>query len=185
MMDFKLPTPLRNRSFKSLMTGLANVDLSYQYQLDNGVCLGGGFKYGYFDVVSPAFTNTKVTGRMEFFNPFVKVAKRNVVNEKAFFEMALNVGYNQIYTKSNQCVDPYVQNGINIEPQLGVYMWSTEYLAFGLIVSYNFIDFEFTPDNLCLDYFPGQTAQSSVGKTQVFGVGFGFFTYIPKKGQNN
>lgn len=183
LMDFKLPSPLANKSFRSVMTGLADLDLLYQHKLDHGLGLGVGFNYFYFDVNSNAF-QFNVVGKMEGFNPYIKLAKRNKLGENAFFEYSINSGYLKVFSSSNQGPGSYAQEGYNVRPQLGIYLKSGDLVSFGLIASYNYMNFEFTPDNLSLDNFPGNTAENSVGNTQFFSVGFGFSTYIPDKAEN-
>lgn len=180
MFDFKLPKSLANKSFKGLMSGLVNLDVCYQYNLENGLGFGAGFKYSYFELEGTAFQGV-VTGQLEGYNPFFKLSKRKILNEKTYLEFSVNGGYNFLNTKSNQCLDVFKQSGGNIMPQIGYYMVSSEFLSFGIVVSYNYLWSGFSPANICMTSFPGFDPSSSIGDTQVFAVGFGFSTYLPSK----
>lgn len=180
MFNFKLPKTIGNKSFKGLMSGLANIDLTYQYNLENGFGFGAGFSYSYYDLNGSAFQGS-VTGQMEGYNPFLKIAKRKEINEKVYLELSISGGYNVLNTNSNQCSDVFRQDAFNIAPQLGFYMISSEFLSFGVVVSYNYFDAEFSPSNICMTSFPGIDPASSIGNSQVFSVGFGFSTYLPTK----
>jgi len=180
MFNFKLPKTIANKSYKGLMSGLANIDATYQYNLENGFGFGTGFMYSYYELNGSAFQGS-VTGKMEGYNPFIKLSKRKDVNEKSFIELSVSGGYNILNTSSNQCSDIYKQNAFNIMPQLGFYMVSSDFLSFGLIVSYNYFGAEFSPANICMTSFPGIDPGSSIGNSQVFSVGFGFSTYLPTK----
>ena len=182
MMDFKLPSPTTNRSFRNYMNGVGDFNGTYMYRMENGLCLGGGFKYMFTEVHSAAFQTTTV-GKLEIFNPFLKLGKRTAIGDRVFMEYSVKSGYDFVMTSANTCPDNYIQQTFNIEPQAGIYMYSNENLAFGVTMSYNFLFFEFTPDNLCLDYFPGAVAESSMGFSQIFAVGLGFSAKITKPGE--
>ena len=178
--NFKLPKILGNKAFKGVMSGLANIDLSYQYNLENGIGVGGGFTYSYYELEGSAFQGS-VTGQLEGYSPFVKLLKRKMLNEKSYIELSINGGYSFLNTLSNQCEDIYKQQAFNITPQVGYYIVSSEFLSFGIVVSYNYFNSEFSPSNICMSSFPGFNPDSSIGDSHVFAVGFGFSTYLPTK----
>ena len=80
MANFKLPKTLGNKSFKGLMSGLANIDLIYQYNLANGIGFGTGFSYSYYELNGSVFQGS-VLGQMEAYNPFLKISQRKEMNE--------------------------------------------------------------------------------------------------------
>jgi hypothetical protein len=180
MANFKLPKTLGNKSFKGLMSGLANIDLVYQYNLANGIGFGTGFTYSYYELNGSAFQGT-VIGQMEGYNPFLKIAKRKEITENSYVELSVSGGYNVLNTSGNQCSDVFKQEAFNLTPQLGFYMVSSEFLSFGIVVSYNYFAAEFSPANICMTSFPGIDPGHSIGNSHVFSVGFGFSTYLPTK----
>ena len=108
---------------------------------------------------------------------------RKTLTEKTYLEISVISGYNFLNTKSNQCTSVYKQEAMNLMPQISYYLISSEFLSFGIILSYNYIWSEFTPANICMDSFPGVAPSNSIGNSQVFGVGFGFSTRFPAKGR--
>ena len=80
MANFKLPKTLGNKSFKGLMSGLATIDLIYQYNLANGIGFGTGFSYSYYELNGSVFQGS-VLGQMEVYNPFLKISQRKEMNE--------------------------------------------------------------------------------------------------------
>jgi hypothetical protein len=180
MANFKLPKTLGNKSFKGLMSGLANIDLIYQYNLANGIGVGAGFSYSYYELNGSIFQGS-VVGQMEGYNPFLKIAKRKEMNENSYVELSVSGGYNVLNTSGNQCSDVFKQEAFNLTPQLGFYLLSSEFLSFGIVVSYNYFDAEFSPANICMSSFPGIDPANSIGNSHVFSVGFGFSTYLPTK----
>ena len=180
MMDFKLPSPVRNKSFRGVMNGLANVDFVYQYNLPSELGFGAGFMYSYYQVNGNVFQYSMV-GKMEGLNPFVKLAKRSELNENMYVEYSLRTGYNIIYSSSNQMHNKYIQKAINVQPGIGFYMKSSDLLSFGLVISYNIIGNQFTPANLGVPYFPGVSNDYNQGVSQIFAIGFGFSTYLPDR----
>lgn len=164
-----------------MIFGIANVDASYQYRIKDKFILGLGYKYGYFDVNSTAF-QTDVDGKMENHNPFLKLGWISTISDNLFLSAALNSGYNFGITNISTCDNKnYMQQAWKFEPEIGLYLFSTENLAFGLLFSYNFWFSEFTPDNFCLVNFPGMNKSNSKGIYQTFCAGFGFYTLLPKK----
>ena len=180
MANIKKKKTLGNKSFKGLMSGLATIDLVYQYNLANGIGFGTGFSYSYYELNGSVFQSS-VLGQMEAYNPFLKISKRTEMNESSYFELSLSGGYNVLNTSGNQCSGIFKQEAFNLSPQLGFYLVSSEFLSFGIVVSYNYFAAEFSPANICMTSFPGIDPANSVGNSHVFSVGFGFSTYLPTK----
>ena len=181
-MNFKLPKTILNHSFKNMILGVGNIDAQFQYEFFQKIELGLGYKYGYYDVNSLAF-QTKVDGKMENHNPFLKIGYNNRIKDNIFMNFSLKGGYNFSCTNINTCNENYLQKSFRIEPEFSVWMYSNENLAFGLLFSYNFWFAEFTPNNFCMSNFPGMNASNSEGVYQVFCAGFGFYTHFPQKQQ--
>ena len=179
--DFKLPTAISNKSFKGVMSGIADADLAYQYKFkNNGLVLSLGMKYGYWNVESSIFSGNVTTGKTDIFQPFFGIGYRNEVNDKMFFEYEFKTGYGMLFSHSNNCPQPYRQESIAFEPKVSFYYKSSELLYFGVNANYNIINSKFSPDNLCLTNFPGIPLDASSGIYQYFSIGFGFYAIIPK-----
>lgn len=179
-LDFKLPTAISNHSFKTILSGLADVDLNYTYHFEKlKLNAGIGVKYGYWNVESANFSNDVVTGRLEILSPFLNIGYRSVLSEKTFLDIEFNGGYGSIFTSSNKCTDRYKQNTFIVTPKVSLYLRGTDLLYFGLNASYTYMGAEFTPDNLCMQDFPAGNDSFNQGNYQYFSVGFGFYAIIP------
>ncbi len=179
-LDFKLPTAISNKSFKGVMSGIADIDLAYQYKFkNNGLILSSGVKYGYWTVESSIFSGNVTTGKMDVLQPFLSFGYRSVLNDKMFFEYEFKTGYGWLFTHSNNCSDPFRQENIALEPKISFYYKSSELLYFGVSANYNVINSKFSPNNLCLTNFPGIPLDASGGIYQYFSIGFGFYAIIP------
>lgn len=179
-LDFKLPTALANKSFKGIMSGLADVDLGYHYHFENIHLLAGiGVKYGYWNLESANFPNDVVTGRMEIVTPMVSLGYRSIVGEKSFLDFELNGGYGRIFTSSNDCPNKYAQDAVIISPKISLFLKGSDLLYFGANLGYTYMGAEFTPDNLCMTSFPAGNESFNKGNYQYFSVGFGFYAIIP------
>lgn len=178
--DFKLPTAITNRSFKTIMSGLADVDLNYVYHFEKIRLLAGvGLKYGYWNVESANFPNDVVTGRLEILTPYLNLGYRSVFSEKVFMDLEINSGYGRLFTNSNKNEKPFTQDALILSPKISLYLRGTDLLYFGANIGYSHIGAEFTPDNLYLQTFPAATPSFNEGKYQYFSVGFGFYAIIP------
>ncbi|MCB9195619.1 MAG: hypothetical protein H6598_05315 [Flavobacteriales bacterium] len=179
-LDFKLPTGLANRSFKTIMSGLADVDLNYVYHFEKIKLLAGvGVKYGYWNIESANFPNDVVAGRMQILSPYLNLGYRSILNEKLFLDIEFNGGYGRLFTNSNKSDKAFTQDAVILSPKVSLYLRGTDLLYFGANFGYTFMGQEFTPDNLYMQTFPAATPSFNEGKYQYFSIGFGFYAIIP------
>jgi hypothetical protein len=178
--DFKLPTALLNRPFKSFMSGIIDSDLSYQYALlDGKLSFGVGTKYSYWSVISTKFRNQNVVGHLNIFSGYFLTAFKKDLNEKLFFDSEIKIGYASVLTRSNKRSELYVQNALTIEPKIGLYLKASELSAVGITVNYHYIASKFTPENLNLVYFPGFNESDYTKNYSYFSIGLGAYLIIP------
>ncbi len=179
-MNFKLPKTVQNTTFRKTIYGVGDLEAHFQYKIIPNIEMSIGYKYGYYDVNSLAF-QANIDGQMETHTPFLKLAYVNTISDRIFFDVGVKGGYNFSYTNTTNCSTTYNQNAYRIEPELGLYMLSSDLLSFGLILSYNFWFSEFGPEHFCMSSISGMNALESVGFSQTLCVGFGFKTYFPTK----
>ena len=180
-LDFKLPTGTSNKSFKGVLSGLADIDFSYQFlPVDNKLFFNGGFKYSHWNIESTIFSGNSVTGKLEFLQPFVGIGWRHTFSDYVFLEYEIKGGYSFVNTTSSSNPNVYKQQGIGIEPKLGMYYKANDLVAVGLTFNYNIVNAKFTPDNIAQTNFPGLGPEASKRIYQYFSVGFGIYTVIPK-----
>ena len=179
-MNFKLPKTIENTTFRKTIYGVGDLEAHFQYKIIPSIEFSLGYKYGYYDVNSLAFQSS-IDGQMETHTPFLKLAYVKEISDKLFFDIGIKAGYNFSFTNTTNCRATFSEYAYRIEPEFGVYMFSTDLLSFGLIVSYNFWFAEFGPQHFCMNSISGMNASESVGVYQTFCAGFGFKTYFPSK----
>lgn len=178
--DFKLPTAILNKPFKTFMSGIIDTDLSYQYAfLDGKLSFGIGGKYSYWQVIGTKFQNQVVVGHVNIFSGYGLVAFKKELNEKLFFEAEMRAGYASILTRSNKRNDLYIQNTFSIEPKFGLYMKASDLSSVGITLNYHFLSAYFTPDNLNLTHFPGYNESDYSKNYNYFSIGMGAYLIIP------
>jgi hypothetical protein len=182
-MSFKLPKTIQNTTFKKTMYGIGDLDAQFNYKLIPNIEFSLGYKYGYYDVNSVAF-QSNIDGQFETHLPFIKLSYIKDLSDRMFVDFGVRSGYNFSSTKTTNCSTAFLQNAFRIEPELGVYMLSTDLLSFGLVVSYNIWFNEFSPQHFCVNSISGMNPSESVGIYQTFCAGFSFKTYFPERSRN-
>ena len=182
-MSFKLPKTIQNTIFRKTIYGVGDLDAQFNYKVIPNLEFSLGYKYGYYDVNSVAF-QSNIDGQFETHLPFIKLSYINDVSDRIFIDFGVRSGYNFSATKTTNCSTNFLQNAFRVEPELGVYMLSTDLLSFGLVISYNLWFAEFTPQHFCMNSISGMNASESVGIYQTFCAGFSFKTYFPQRSRN-
>ena len=182
-MSFKLPKTIQNTIFRKTIYGVGDLDAQFNYKIIPNLEFSLGYKYGYYDVNSVAF-QSNIDGQFETHLPFIKLSYINDVSDRIFIDFGVRSGYNFSATKTTNCSTSFLQNAFRVEPELGVYMLSTDLLSFGLVISYNLWFAEFTPQHFCMNSISGMNASESVGIYQTFCAGFSFKTYFPQRSRN-
>ena len=184
--DFRLPTPIANRSFRGLINGIADLNLSSQFTIVNNVTLGGQFKFAYYkvnDLKTPEVTD----GKMQFMTLKLKLGYEKFMTERAYYDLSIKAGYGIVNIHSKSCeaaldgTGRSVDQGFTFEPAFGLYLISDDNLSFGLIVSYTWLGDDFNALDLCLNSTSNVILDSdNVGAYQAISVGFGAAVYIGK-----
>lgn len=183
--SFQLPTPLANRSFNRLVNGISDIDFSFHVPVYEDLHMGLMLEHSYMafqDVAIPERTNAN----LQFTGALLNIGYTFHPSEKIAIELDLNGGYDFILINSETCKQAtgkslHTDEAIIIKPQLGFFMQSSDLLSFGLTFSYAYIGSEFGPDKLCLNAFSGFENVDYLGNYQIFAVGFGFKSIIPRK----
>ncbi|MBL4704121.1 MAG: hypothetical protein JKY54_06350 [Flavobacteriales bacterium] len=182
---FQLPNPTSNYAFKSLMTGVSNVGLSINFPIGERFHLGIILDHSYFtfdDLAIPEKTNAnmRIPGMSLGFGYTVPTS------EKLSIEFAMNGGYSSVLISSETCnaitgSKIHTQNALHLEPNMGFYLTSNEYLSFGLTFSYSIYMAGFGPGNVCVQQFSEFRNSDFNGVYQMFSIGFGFKTSLGSK----
>lgn len=178
--SFQLPSPLANRSFRTLMDGVSDVNLSFHVpiykKLHTGIVLNHSF-ISFNDVAIPEKTN----GRLQMMGVLLNLGVHLPTSERFSIDFSVNTGYEFLLYGSETCSNTQVQQGLIIKPTIGAYIKSSDYLSFGLVLSYTYVNDDFGPERFCLTEFSGYQSSDYQGANQLFGVGFGFRAEIPRR----
>lgn len=177
-----LPNNVSNYAFRDLMQGLVVVTPSYQYTFDNTLSVGAGLRYGFFNV-NEFKNNIDMAGGMHIAGLFAKVGREKFYGNLGV-DYGVRVGYSFNFFDTNKNEElrgkPYVNDGLFVEPTLGLSLMSTEKTSFRLALGYAMHSFEFTPNQLGIEQFSGMD-QSKLDKlTSYFTIGFGYSFYFGK-----
>jgi len=183
--SFQLPTTIANHSFKTLMSGVSDIEFSFNIPVSKSMHLGIFAQHSYLtfnDLSIPERTNAT----MQIVGTGVTLGYTVPTSDKFSLEFAVNGGYSYVLTSSETCLQStgnrvYKKGGMSIKPDLSLFIRSSEYLSFGILFSYQFILSEFGPSNLCLSEFEGSFPTDYVGPSHLFAIGFGFKANIPPR----
>ena len=181
-LNINLPKTTNNSSFKSTFNGIIDLDGHIHYKLFDNFEICIGYRYAHFQLNSVIFKDN-ITGKMENHTPILKMSWNKHLSNIVFLKSSLSVGCNFEITNTNIVNKIYYYNSFYFKPELALYMFSTEYLAFGIVFSYNTWLSEFSNYNIFMSAIPGMNANSYKGYSQTFCVGFGFYSLIPNKSQ--
>ena len=183
--DFKLPTPVQNKSFRYLVDGIGDFSLSWQRPFAGSLVLGAGASYTYFTVdgrQSPELTD----GVINQAGAFVRLGYQPYLSDRIFANFGLQGGYSIMTLKSDVCAQAHQLGDETvaaplIEPSAGLFLLSQDNMAFGLILSYRFTSSEFDPAVLCLDRLNHVITDSDKsGAYQTFSIGFSAVVFVGK-----
>lgn len=178
-MNCSLPKTTNNSAFKTTFNGIGDLDASINYRLNENFELSAGCRYAYFQLNSVIFKEN-IIGKMENYTPLLSFSWIKPFSDYVFLRTSISGGYNFETTKTSIMRFTYFEESFYFKPSLGLYMFSSENLSFGIIFSYNTWFSEFSNNNIDMSLIPGMNANSYRGNNQTFCVGFGFYSLIKK-----
>ncbi len=174
--EVKMPIVEGNGAFKHYVDGIADVNISSNFNVYRGIMIGVGAKYSYFQV-DDFKVSQRTEGEISFLGIFGVLGFERYLNGNISYELCSKYGYGWMNTTTLICndlgKDTYRQSGSYLEPQLALYYTSEEQYRFGLFIGYQVFMQEFTADNFCIPYFAGLHTSASQGAYQVLNVGLG------------
>lgn len=181
--EISLPNNVTNKAFHELMQGLVTVTPSYQYTFDNSFAIGGGLRYGFFNV-NEFKNNVGMNGGLDMVGAFVKIGQEKFYG-KFGLDYGVRIGYsmNLFMTNKNKELlgKPYVDNSGFVEPTIGFALMASENTSFRLALGYAFHAFQFRPEQMGVDTFGGIDPSSLNELTTYFTIGFGYSYYFGRK----
>lgn len=183
--SFQLPTNTGGNAYRKLVSGIADVNLSFHKPILPKFHVGVLGEYG-IHLFNDVAIQERTEASFNFISGMLSLSYSSYSDSKAFVDVSLNGGYQTILAKSLTCGAPGVMetknySGVVIKPKVGVYFKSNENLSFGLTMSYNYSFIEFGPETLCLTQFSGFDSSNFRSNYQFFAIGFGFKSRIQTK----
>jgi len=176
-MNCSLPKTTNNSAFKTTFNGIGDIEAALHYRLDENFEISASCRYAFFQLNAVIFKEN-ITGKMENYTPLLSVSWNKYFSDYIFLRTSISGGYNFEITKTSLMNAAYFQEAFYFKPSVGLYMFSTENLSFGIIFSYNTWLSEFSNQNIYPTIIPGMNANSYKGNNQTFCVGFGFYSLI-------
>lgn len=184
--ELGLPNTLANKPFSSMIQGLLNTGIYYQYAFDNSLAIGAGIRYSFFEV-NQFKVPEPIDGGFHSAGAFVKVSREKFHTDRFGTDMGVKVGYtkNFISTDLNKTLgqNPQQVDAVYIEPCIGLILTADEFTSFRLHVGYAIQGFGFRPDLLGTQMDGGYDEAQFQKSTQYLIVGFGFTYYFKGKAQ--
>jgi len=186
--DFKLPSALSNRAFKSTSDGVADLSIVYQNPFIKGFGLGAGFSFLYLKINEFAFSfpGRQIEGEVKRYAPFGKIFYQRKINSQFLLDFGTKIGYSFFDYSSSFCTEMNIDSkdqGLFIEPSIGLHMFAQENFSIGLVLAYGVNSVQFSPSSLCLSSFPGYDQSDYDGNSNVLSIGFSFSAFLKQKGR--
>ena len=182
-LEIALPNNMTNKAFKELMQGLVVLTPSYQYTFDNSFSIGGGFRYGFFNV-NEFKNNIGMFGGLHLAGAFLKIGQEKFYG-KFGLDYGVRVGYSMNFFATNKNKEllgkPFVNDGGFVEPTIGFSLMASENSSFRLALGYTFNAFKFRPEQMGVDKFSGVDPSTLNVITTYFTIGFGYSFYFGRK----
>lgn len=184
VLELGLPNGFTNGPFRNIMQGLVYVSPMYQYTMKNGISLGAGIHYSYFNI-NQFRINQKIYGGMHNGAGFFKIGFEKFWTPSFASDLSLKIGGVQ----SAFITDTLKAQGITyrstfspyLEPNLGLCLASDVNASFRLTIGYAFYGFGFNPGFLGLESDLGYSVTELKKTSSFLIVGFGYSRYFNGK----
>jgi len=182
--ELTLPGAVANKPFKSIMQGLVNCSVYYQYSLPFHLNFGGGVRYSIF-TVNEFKVPSPVDGNMQMGSAFLKIGWDKFHTERFATDFGIKYGYTEgfIFTDVNKAEgnNPRRFNSTNMEATLGLILTADERNSYRLVLGYGGYGYGFDPKVLGLKSDETYNVEDYSKLTQYFFVGFGYTYYFGQK----
>lgn len=187
--DVGIPAKSKNNSFNTLMVGLFNGGINFQYNIFNGLSAGLGVKYSFFTISPFAINNAPWGGSFHIPAVNAKLSYERFTTERVSFNISTRIGYASLFAihGNDSCDVGYDHNLVEwsffIEPQFELVLLTDKGSSdgFSLVLGYPFYFNEFTPRYVCLDKLNNLLPEDYEGITRFFSFGFGYRYYFGRK----
>lgn len=185
--DIGIPTKEKNFAFNTVLEGLFNGGVGYQYNIYKGLTVGAGAKYSFFINDRFALGSSVGKGGLHIPSVFFKVGYEKFTTDRFSYTVSARGGYaNLISINDSSKVNlgkAFSESSFFIEPQLELLMTTEKNSpnAFSLMLGYAIYFVEYRPEYLSRTYFKNLAIEDSHGFTRFFSFGFGYRYYFKVK----
>ena len=183
-LDIGIPTGEKNVAFSSILEGLFNGGVGYQYNVFKGLTVGAGGKYSFFTNNRFALKQSVGKGGLHIPSAYLKVGYEKFTTDRFSFNFSLRGGYSRLISvndsSSVKLGGAFSESTFFIEPQVELLLTSdkNDPNAFSLVFGYSIYFVEYRPEYLSREYFSGFLPEYSKGLTRFFSLGFGYRYYF-------
>lgn len=179
---FKLPNAMANNTFKKVLNGVSNIELSYVQPFLKNFYFGAGIQHSYYDI--NRFSFVEVThGNLQSFLGFGEIGFQKYMTDKWYYVLGLRGGYSEAIVRCENCDaigEKPSQESLYSEAIFGIYLQGNERMSYGMLLSYQLYNFQFGPSWICRTSLSGLTDKDYTGISQSLTVGFGFTCILGK-----
>jgi hypothetical protein len=177
--DYGLPVTVANRAFKGVMQGFMRGSASYQFQLKNGLGIGAGGNFTYFQINRFKISPQLIGGMSQSF-VYGKFLMEKYFNERIGLDGGVKTGYSWLRFHSDSLLIPKKAESIVIEPYLSFCLSASEKTAYKWTLTYAFMGRSFNPTDIG-DFVNKDYAESEYSRiTRYLSFGFSFTHYFSK-----
>lgn len=179
--DFSIPVLTSNAALRSSFIEVFDISVSAARSIGKSFFIAPGIKYSYFSLDTiKYFANAnqgKLRTKYNIIIPGVELGYQKTLGKSAWFNASVNVGYalgryRFAGTEEVPPIEGYNYNSLAIEPNIRFYFYTTNRLALGFKVSYQYINNVFDYRQFRLDQFGATFTPADVtGNTQYLNFG--------------
>ncbi|MBL8003371.1 MAG: hypothetical protein JNL05_15565 [Flavobacteriales bacterium] len=172
-----LPIPVGVPIFNDVTETVGQLDLRFQMPLSKkGYGLGAGVKASLFDLEENSLAPENIAGDVERWTFYGQAQYERYTGPRTYYQLAAQFGTSQYTWSCATCAEPTRQQGFFWGLNASYYLHATDNLAFGVMVGYEQDAARMTPQQLCLDGYPGRTDNGPSAHYGYLTAGLGFST---------
>jgi len=176
-----LPLPTGVPIFNDVTESVGQLDLRFQVPFSKkGWGAGAGTKGSLFSMRENALAPANIAGTVNRWTFYGQLQYERYTGPVTYYQFSAQMGTSKYTWDCASCPEPTKQEGLFRGVNDSNYVHATDNLAFGLLLGYERDDARLTPQQLCLDSYPGRTDKGPSAQYQFITVGLGFTTRFGK-----
>jgi hypothetical protein len=184
IIDFLLPVSVKNKAFKGVMQGLVRSGIAYQYNFKNGISLGLGYQYTFFQI-NKFKTPQLVFGGLHINSPYVKIGYDKFYSERFGTEINCRIGYSMLSYFSDSLKrlgsKNYNKQNYSIEPSFALVLTGSKNTSYKWIFAYAFLAQDFNLNHIGLNANAGYVGNDLTNPIRYLSFGFSFSHYFRQR----